>query len=351
MINRLIVALTFAASLSAVHAQTPNTLTDCEKQDGFKLLFDGTIESYRANFTEYKQNSTDNTLPISSQWKVEAATSAIVSGPSQPDLRSKDMFKDFDMRLQYRNDANQGIFYRCLNTAADAWQTGIEVAIEDNVNIANQKTAAGAVYDMFAPSVKNYNAFASEKWNDLRIIAKGDSVEHWMNGAKIVSFKYHSAAWWAAFDKSKWTGFPTYCMKVPGNRNSGPILEGYIGVQGNHGGKWKLRNFRINSTATVNFNPEKAAGSCSSPISAAKADAVKTTVTFERAAGAIKVNISGAKVDAISLVELNGREVVRGKVEAGAQTASLSGWGHPGVYLIKASAAGRSVISDKVFLQ
>ena len=204
---------------------------------------------------------------------------------------------------------------------------------------------------MFPPAVKNYNAFASEKWNDLRIIAIGDSVEHWMNGQRIISFKYHTPTWWAAFDKSKWTGFPGYCMKVPGNRNSGPILEGYIGVQGNHGGKWKLRNFRINSTASVSFAAEKPASACGTDIRASKAEAVKATFSIERSTEAVKLRLSGAKADAVSLLNLDGRVVARGKVDAGSQTASLSGWGHPGVYLIKASAAGRTVLSDKIFLQ
>ncbi len=354
MKNRIIVAMTLVASLGAVHAQTTpalNTLTDCEKQDGFKLLFDGTVESFRSKFVEYKQGTNDSAGTISSQWKVEAATSSIVSGPSQPDLRTKIMYKDFDLRMQFRNNGNQGVFYHFLTTAGDAWQTGIETAIEDDVNIANQKTAAGAVYDMFAPTVKNYNAFASEKWNDLRVIAKGDSVEHWMNGTRIVTFRYHSTAWWTAFDNSKWKTFPTYCMTVPGNHSSDPIREGYLGLQGNHGGQWKIRNFRVNSTATVNFL-EKPAGSCpTTEINAAQRDAAKTSLSFDRRAGEITLHLNGAKADAVALLGLDGREVARNKVEAGAQTASLSGWGHPGIYLVKATAAGRTVLSDKIFLQ
>jgi hypothetical protein len=353
MKTRLILAISLVASLGIVHAQTPNTLSECEKQEGFKLLFDGTIESFRSQFTEYKMvtptNPLDNNLPISSQYKLDAATQSIASGPSQPDVRSKVLYTDFDLRIQYRNSGNQGVFYRFNVNEFEPWYTGIEVAIEDNVNIANQKTAAGAVYDMFPPAVKNYKAYATGLWNDLRIIAKGDSVEHWMNGARIISFKYHSPAWFTAVQNSKWKDFPGYCVKVRNDPSSGPIREGYIGFQGNHGGQWRLRNIRLNSTSSaVKFGPE-----CTTPngIHSAAAPEKRSSFTFERSMNSVNLRLDGIKADAISLMALNGREVVRAKVGADGQTARLSGWGHPGVYLLKASASGRTVLSDKIFLQ
>jgi hypothetical protein len=348
---RILVAFSLVASLGTVHAQTPNTLTECEKQEGFKLMFDGAnVDTFRKNFTEYKQNSADTTQPISSAWKVDAPSSSITnSQASTPDIRTKVMYKDFDWRIQYRNSGNQGVFYRFLLTQFDAWQTGVEMAIEDNVNIANQKTAAGAVYDMFPPSKKVYNAYAGEKWNDLRIVAKGDSVEHWMNGEKIVGFRYNSPTWNTARAASKWKDFPTYCRSNAADPNS-TILEGFLGIQGNHGGTWKMRTIRLNNTATsVAFGAEKTG--CTTDINPAGADPVKSAFSFVRSTRSVSVLVPDSRIDAVALLSLDGREIARGKVDKVSRTVSLSGWGHPGVYLVKALASGRPMGSDKIFLQ
>jgi hypothetical protein len=346
MKKALISTFVLCAALGAVYAQE-NTLTESEKAEGFKLLFDGTtIESFRTNFVEYQKGNTTNTGTISTQWRVDATNKCVTSGSSQPDLRSKEILKDIDMRMSYRNDANQGVFYRCLATTSSIWESCVETAIEDNTDIANQKTAAGAIYDMFAPAVKNYNPYSSGKWNDLRIVVKDDSIEHWMNGARIISAKYHNTAWWAAYDKSKWTGFNTYCMKKPGDHNGGPIPEGYWGIQGNHGGKWMIRNLRINSTsANIKFGP------VSTGLKAVSQPSVAPSYSVERTAGASALRFKFAKVDRVSVLSLDGREVLRSAVDADSRTASLAGLNKAGIYLVRATAGGKTVFSDKIFLQ
>jgi Domain of Unknown Function (DUF1080) len=352
MVNRIHLALGLTVALGSTFAQTPNTLTECEKQDGFNLMFDGTnADSFRKNFTEYKQNSADTTQPISSIWKVETASQSITNTQANtPDIRTKVMYKDFDLRMQYRNNGNQGVIYRFLLTQPEPWYTGVEMAIEDNVNIANQKTAAGAVYDMFAPSKKVYNAYASEKWNDLRVVAKGDSVEHWMNGEKIAGFRYNNAVWNTARANSKWKDFPNYCRSNAADPNS-TIMEGYLGIQGNHGGTWKIRTLRLNSNAaTVAFGPEKT-GCTITELAPTRANPVKASFSYLRSDRAVSIRVADSRVDEISLIALDGREVARGKVDGAMRTVTLSGWDHSGVYLVKAYSAGRPHGGDKVFLR
>ena len=348
---RILVPLCIGLSFGSVLAQTPNALSECEKQEGFKLMFDGTnVDTFRKNFTEYKQNSADTAQPISSAWKVDAPSSSITnSQATTPDIRTKVTYKDFDWRMQYRNSGNQGVIYRFLLTQPEPWYTGVEMAIEDNVNIANQKTAAGAVYDMYAPSKKVYNAYASEKWNDLRVIAKGDSVEHWMNGEKIAGFRFNSPAWNTARANSKWKDFPNYCRSNSADPTS-TILDGYLGIQGNHGGTWKLRTIRLNTTATtIAFGAEKTG--CTTEINPAFAKSLKGAFSFVRSSNSVSITIPDSRIDEVSLHALDGREVAHGKVDKDSRAVSLSGWGHPGVYVVKAFATGRPMVSGKIFLQ
>jgi hypothetical protein len=200
---------------------------------------------------------------------------------------------------------------------------------------------------MFAPSANVYKSFSSGQWNDLRIVAKGDMVEHWLNGTKVVSFQYHSPAWWNAYDRSKWTAYRGYCMKVPGNRNGGFIDQGYLGFQGNHGGKWLIRSLRVNAeTGKVNLGPEKTTG-CTIGLDAARAG-TRPLFSIERSRNAVTLRLADARADAVSLLGLDGREAARARVQDG--SATLAGYGRPGIYLLRAEGGGRTVLHQKVLL-
>jgi hypothetical protein len=68
-----------------------------------------------------------------------------------------------------------------------------------------------------------------------------------MNGVKVVSYTYHSPDFWAAVQDSKWStqSQNTFTLDVEGDKSKGPILEGYLGLQGDHGGQWYIRNLRV----------------------------------------------------------------------------------------------------------
>lgn len=331
----------------------PNTLTPCEKAEGFELMFDGSdIATFRKFFTDYVKGSVTNN-DLDPGWVVDKATTAIVTSGETHDVRSQKMYRDFDWRLEYRNDQNQGLVYR-FNTAGDyLYKTGVEFAINNNPNLSNEKTVTGAAYDLYANPLKNFNLYATGKWNDVRIVAIKDSVEHWLNGVKVVGYKYHSADFWKRVDNSKWAGVTTFTMKKPGDRNGGYIDEGFVGFQGDHGGKWSLRSMRINGNpATVALGAPKTTN-CASPVSGAdEGKAGGRGMALEGMSGAgLRVSFDGAGATGLSLASLDGRETsARVSLEGDGRAATVSGWGKPGVYLLRAVVAGKYVLSRKVFL-
>lgn len=230
----------------------PNTLSDDEATAGFKLLFDGTIGSFVANFANYIKGDTSSITTLGSAWTVDSAKS-ITLMTSAVDIRSKEIFRDFDLRLDYRCNGNEGIFYRFDTRYDIAWLSGIEYSIEDNPNYT-PKNSAASVYDMYPPTPPapiSYHTFNSANpWNEVRIVVVGDSVEHWMNGLKVVSFRYFSDDYFVKYASSKWPGnASTMSYAVAGDKNAGPIKKGYIGFQADHGGQWQIRNLRINSVS------------------------------------------------------------------------------------------------------
>lgn len=344
-------AITCLSFASLALAQNPNVLTPCEAAEGFELQFDGTdIASFRKNFTDYVKGSTTNT-DLNQAWVVNAPVFAIGTNGQTNDVRSLKVYKDFDWRLEYRNDQNQGLVYRFRTTHDYLYKTGVEYAINNSTTTAPD-VSTGAAYDIYPNALRNHYSYASAKYNEVRIVAIKDSVEHWLNGVKVLGYKYHSADFWKRVDDSKWAGVKEYTQNIPGDRSSGYIAEGYIGFQGDHGGKWSLRRMRINSNpATVAFGAPKTAN-CGVPnFTPSPAGSSRSRMKVERVETArLHVRFDGVDPTSLSLLTLDGREVPA-RVNMGWDgSATLSGWEKPGIHLLRAQFEGQSAESRMVVL-
>jgi hypothetical protein len=54
------------------------------------------------------------------------------------------------------------------------------------------------------------------EWNESRIVARGGSIEHWLNGAKVVSITVGSDEWKAVHAKSKFKGVADFAANAKG---------------------------------------------------------------------------------------------------------------------------------------
>lgn len=207
-------------------------------QGQWKSLFDGkSLDAWRI----YKRD----TAP-----KMCAAPGAkdcweIVNGVLQKDghandIVSRDQFGDFELELDWNigEASNSGIFYRGTEEYDAIYWSAVECQLLDNVKADDNKKPnhlAGSAYDLFAAPAEATRP--AGQWNQLRIVAKGSHVEHWMNGTKVVSYDVGSPEWEAALKASKFDP-----AKYP---NFAKAAKGYLGIQGNHPGSLTLRNIRI----------------------------------------------------------------------------------------------------------
>ncbi|HKF98691.1 MAG TPA: DUF1080 domain-containing protein, partial [Steroidobacteraceae bacterium] len=74
-----------------------------------------------------------------------------------------------------------------------------------------------------------------DEWNKTRLVVKGNHVEHWLNGKKVLEYELKSADWKARVAASKFAKYPNY----------GLAASGLIGLQGDHPGVLAIRNIRI----------------------------------------------------------------------------------------------------------
>lgn len=201
-----------------------------KSKDGTLSLFDGkTLNGWRK---AEKDSAPDHT------WFVQ--NGELTFDPSKGhggDIVTQKTFKDFDLSVDFKvSDAgNSGIKYRLLpNTSLGCEFQLIDDSKHPDAKLGvngNRKT--GALYDIFPPAQNKPYKPAGE-WNTARIVVKGDNVEHWLNGVKILQYTRGSEPYKQAIAASK---FKT--TKGFGETNNSPIL-----LQA-HGDKVSFKNIKI----------------------------------------------------------------------------------------------------------
>ncbi|MEK6781145.1 MAG: DUF1080 domain-containing protein [Bacteroidota bacterium] len=219
----------------------PNTLTPLEKQQGFRLLWDGqTTKGWRAAFgTSFPEKG----------WEIKDGTLSVLSSNGAEsknggDIVSEEKFSSFELQFDFKftEGANSGVKYfvdeKYLSTGS---AIGLEFQIIDDEKHPDGKLGAvgnrtmGSLYDLIPPlKFHNLNTKVGE-WNRGKIVVYPDNrIEHWLNGAKVVEYKRGTPIYNALVARSKyaqWEGF--------GMADSGPIL-----LQ-DHGHEVSFRSIKI----------------------------------------------------------------------------------------------------------
>jgi len=155
-----------------------------------------------------------------------------------PDIVSKDQFGNFELELEWKigEAGNAGIFYRGTEEYDHIYWTAPEYQLLDDIKGADNKTPltrAAAVYGLY-PAPDGHLKPVGE-WNSTRIVARGNHVEHWLNGFLMEQYELGSSDWEAKVKASKFNAWPNY----------GRAKRGYIALQGDHTGELAFRNIRI----------------------------------------------------------------------------------------------------------
>ena len=201
-----------------------NTISEKEEQDGWSLLWDGkTTNGWRGarldHFPEKGWVIDDGILKVMSSGGAESAFGG--------DIVTVEKYKNFVLKADFKitKGANSGIKYFVdpdLNTGEGS-AIGCEFQILDDKNHPDAEMGVegnrklGALYDII-PAPEN-KPFRAGYFNTAMIVVKGNHVEHWLNGVKIVEYERNTQMWDALVNFSKYKDWPNF-----GNTESGHIL-------------------------------------------------------------------------------------------------------------------------------
>ena len=169
-------------------------------------------------------------------WHVEGGV--LTKDGKVDDLVTNDSFGNFELELEWKigKAGNSGIFYRGTREYDHIYWSAPEYQLLDDENTEDGKsrlTAAGSVYALYGVPAGFVAQF--DHWNTTRLVVKGNHVEHWLNGKKVVAYDLKSADWKSRVAASKFSAYPNY----------GLAAAGLIGIQGDHPGTLAIRAIRI----------------------------------------------------------------------------------------------------------
>lgn len=163
----------------------PNTLTDYEKRQGWKLLFDGTSSAgWRgAGKDKFPENG----------WVLNDGTMTITPGDGGGDIVTVDEYGDFELTFEFKltEGANSGLKYYVIEKGGNL---GLEYQVLDDAKHPDAKMGrdgnrtVSSLYDLI-PAAKNKRPNAIGNWNTARIVSKNNHVEHWLNGFKVLEYE------------------------------------------------------------------------------------------------------------------------------------------------------------------
>lgn len=193
-------------------AAQPNTLTAEEKAAGWKLLFDGhSLAGWRAYGSQAKP---------ADGWKVEDGLLKKLKGVRGGDIVTEQKFGDFEFSWEWRIDVggNNGVKY--LVTEERKGAPGHEYQLIDDERHPDGKLGpkrqTASFYEVLSPSADKPLKPPGD-WNQSRIVIRGNHVEHWLNGAKVLEYTLGSPEVKAGIATSKFKNAPGFGEKIEGH--------------------------------------------------------------------------------------------------------------------------------------
>jgi hypothetical protein len=232
MLKRIVLfafaACLMGSSLSAADKKEKKEKKE-KKKGKWETLFEGhSVDKWRG----YKKDAFPDNA-----WLVEDGTLHTNPKADPVDIVTKENYDNFELQLEWRvtPGANSGIMYHVGEDFEEAWYTGPEMQVLDDEKHPDGKdprTSAGALYALIAPHDKEFKPVG--EWNHVRLIVKGNHVEHWLNEKKIVEYELGSPELQKLIAQSKFADKPKFAK----------LSTGHIVLQHHHDEVW-YRNIRV----------------------------------------------------------------------------------------------------------
>ena len=219
----------------SVSPATTNILTQKEKNEGWKLIFDG---SSTAGWHSYGRAASGPS------WKVNDGTLYYDTTDERKlhdrDLVTNNEYENFDLKYEWKiaPKGNSGLLFDVNEDTLmyrQTYFTGLEMQIIDNnghPDAKNPKHRAGDLYDLIAVSKETVRPL--EQFNEAQITLNQGKLDLYLNGTHVVSTTMWDENWNKLVAASKFKSMPGFAK----------TKKGRIALQ-SHGSMVWFRNVKI----------------------------------------------------------------------------------------------------------
>lgn len=228
----IIILFTTVIVFFSASSQTMNMLTEKEKKEGWKLLFNG---------KDFKGWHVYGKKAIGPRWKINEGVIELHTGlQAGGDLVTDETIKgNFEFKIDWKigTASNSGIFFFSVDSSQYEfiYNTALELQIQDNNVYKNEKGNKKLTGDLFGiAEANNAKPNALGEWNQYHVIFKYPILDIFLNDKKIHHINVTSTSWKKAL--------------ATGNHKNSPFARGKysgpIGLQDWHS-VVQYRNIKI----------------------------------------------------------------------------------------------------------
>lgn len=219
-----------------------NVLSDQEKAQGWTLLWDGETTNgwrgaHKETFPEAGWTIQDGVLCVEESDGAESQNGG--------DIVTTKEYSAFELQLDFKltEGANSGIKYFVTENhhVTNASAIGLEYQLLDDARHPDAKNGRdgnrtlASLYDLITADKQSRFVKKPGEWNHARLVVRPDmSVEHWLNGRKVLEYERGSAAYRELVAASKYKNW----------ENFGEAEKGHILLQ-DHGNKVCFKSIKI----------------------------------------------------------------------------------------------------------
>ncbi len=194
-----------------------NTLTEQDRQEGWRLLWDGKSgDGWR---------SIKNDSFPSQGWEIANGELTVLpknAGGGAGDIITRETYSSFILKVDFRltDAANSGIKYFFdpkRNGGTTLEYQVLDAKHPDAAKGRDGNRTVASLYDVMPAAGAKPRPVG--EWNTAMIVSNGRQVEHWLNGEKVLAFERGSDAFRKAVALSKFSKQPNW-----GEQEAGHIL-------------------------------------------------------------------------------------------------------------------------------
>lgn len=226
-----------------------NTLTAAEKAEGYQLLFDGKnlpadkwvgVKENCERFPQKGWYVKDGAITMRPMNGIDPDTGKWFPLPPEDqklagggDICTIKKYRDFSFKFDFRltEAANSGVKYffdEKLNKGTCEEYQVLDPAHPDSTKGKDGNRRVAALYDLIPANAEKYVKPLGQ-WNSGMVVSKGDVVQHWLNGVKVLEYKRGGTEFRTAVNASK---YATWGKDAAGkNQPWGELAEGRLLIQ------------------------------------------------------------------------------------------------------------------------